>query len=861
MSVDMVTAEYQAPAELGDDPGFEDAAERDVSMVAHEGLDDITFDADDSYLGYPTSDQTVNAPPIPVEDELDYEPSYESPGPVDARLDHQDTVGVDLIPLEDEVGEDNNTAVDSAIPHGVVSEIDAHQIPDDHEAPSDLQIPRSPVATQLSAPGDDDLVGEIDYEDNEESGEAFVEVAQQSGTTHEPDEVDNGGAYLDGHRQSPEESADLEYAVLNSEPSNDHTHTMPPNEEPDSPVSRHGNGDEFDLDAKGHDDHTGLDGVGLDSDAEDALPPAQADLSVHDHHQEPSMSEEEREDNYGGEDDPEYMDVAEIDDQALDEFSTRPQVRIRYRDTTYSLFATSKSDDPYSFFFSDIEALEHPLSQFLAGLREVLSDEITPDEDVLIRIDGLGLEFADTMDKSSLDRITFGAIVDLHERLAKADNPNTRDVVLLVYLVTRPNAMRRLDSLLDAASIGEGLSAYHVSYPDYLLIDFPAREDSAETTSESTHHTSNGDVNADLESDQDPDEDAQPDELQGVDQESPPHTNATSDWHESGDVADRDEDLLGDSYDQVIDDARERTSVYSNHSASHKGSPTGPWDHETDNEAVGEQHPEALAYERAESDVEDTRSDQGSGRSDAYLNPAAALDEADEEAEPTYETEERQVASDDQELDEIDDLITEELETSDKGQVDGQVEGEVEGNASGPSYTADDDHDLGTWEDGEHDARVAVGEGILASPLRNTEPREPPEAEAEAQDVDNAQEAIVGEDQPFEMLRRQSAADMANAAASLEHSSASATLDGEEIDLEEVLATADPTDGDQLKDDFENSHEEPPEADEIDWEDNENDGATADGITSPSSNTGKRAREVDDGEVPGDRHDVKRHRT
>ncbi|KAL8304250.1 hypothetical protein RB600_007600 [Gaeumannomyces tritici] len=855
MSVDMVTAEPQAPVGLGDNPDFEDATERDASMVVHESLDDITFDADDGFIGYPTSDQAAGAPTMPVEDELDYEPGYESSGPADTRLDRQSTVGADRTHLEDEVGEDNNSTAGSAVSHGAVSEVDPRRIPDNHESPSGLQIPRSPVTTQLSVPGDDDLVGEIDYEDDGESGEAFVKVAQPSGPTHEPDQVDNEGAYLDGQRQSPEKSAGLEYAVLNPESSNDRTHTTPPNEEPDSPASQQGDGDEFDLDAKGHEDHIGLDGdVGLDPDAEDAMPPAQTDMSVHDHDQERSISGEEREEAY--EEEFEHMDVAEIDDQGSNEFSSRPEVQIRYRDTTYSLFSTSKSDDPYSFFFSDLEALEHPLSQFLAGLREVLSDEITPDEDVLIRIDGLGLEFADTMDKSSLDRITFGAIVDLHDRLVKADNPDAGDVVLLVYLVTRPNAMRRLDSLLDAASIGEGLSAYHVSYPDYLLIDFPVREDSENITSESTPHTSNGDGNADLESDQDPDEDAEPDEHQEIDQESPPRTDAASDWHESGDVADQDEDLLGDSYDQVIDDAHERTSVHSGHSASHETA-TSLWDHETDNEAVGEQHHEALAYTRAESDVEDTRSDQGSGRSDAYLNPGAALEEVDEVAEPTYGMEEQQVDSDDQELDQIDDLITEELETSDKGEVDGQVEGEVggevEGNVGGPSYTAADDHDLETWEDDEHDARVA-------SPVQDTEPRQSREAGAEAGDAGNDQEAVVGEDQPFEMLRRQSAAGTANAA-SLEHSSASATLDGEEIDLEEVLATADPTDDNHLDDGFENPHKEPLDADEIDWEDHENDGAVADGITTPLSNTGKRAREVDDGEVPSDGHDVKRHRS
>jgi len=452
------------------------------------------------------------------------------------------------------------------------------------------------------------------------------------------------------------------------------------------------------------------------------------------------------------------------------------------------------------------------------------------------------------MEKSSLDRITFGAIVDLHDRLVKADNPDKQDVVLLVYLVTRPNALRRLDSLLDGASIGQGLSAYHISYPDYLLIDFPPKEDSKETTAQSTPRTTNGYSNADFESDLGSDEDGEPDEIQGADPESPSHTNATPPWDGSEGGADQDEDLLGDSYDQVIDEAHERTSACSHHSGSRQSSPSGSWDHETGGEAAGEQQTEASAYERAQSDVKDTDSNQGSDRPDADSNPDIALDEIDEEIETAYKRQEPQAGPDEQELDRIDDLITEELETSDKGEVEGDM-------ATGShSYTADDKHGLGSWEDGGHDAGVADGEGSLALPAQDPEPHTPREAGGGAWDASNAEEAVLTEDQPFEMLRRQSAVDTADVA-SLDHSSASATLDGEEVDLQEVLSTVGPAEDDRLKDDVEDSREEAPEADEIDWDDNENDGAVADGITStPSSNTGKRAREVDDGEGPGDGH-------
>ncbi|KLU87606.1 hypothetical protein MAPG_06603 [Magnaporthiopsis poae ATCC 64411] len=855
MSVDMVLAEHQAPAELGDEPGFDDVVEQDVSMMAHEGLDDITFDADDGYIGYSAPDEAAQGPALSIDQQPVQGLSDEESGLVDTHLDQDGAVDADLLPLADAVEEENDTAADTVIAHTTVSEeVGASEFPEDHQSRSGLQAAGSPVTARPSMSEDDGLAEEIDYEDNEGNGEILLEVVQQFEPTHENEADGDEGVYPNGQEQDPRKPADLEQAALSPEPNDDPTHTMPPNEEPDSPATQQGGEDAFDVNAKDHEDDAGPEGMGLDPDAERALSPDQADLSVEDHHQR-SISEDDQEEDYDGEEDVDYMDVAEVDDQASDEFSARPHVRIQHRNTTYSLFSGSTSDDPYSFFFSDLEALEHPLSQFLAGLREVLSDEITPDEELLIRIDGLGLEFAETMEKSSLDRITFGTIVDLHDRLVKADNPHNQDVVLLVYLVTRPNTLRRLDSLLDGASIGEGLSAYHISYPDYMLVDFPPKEDSKETTAQSTPRTTNGYSNADFESGLGPDEDDEPDEIQDADPESPSHTNVTPDWHGSAGGADQEEDQLGDSYDQVIDETHERTSACSRHSGSRQSSPSGSWDHETGGEAVGEQQTEASAYERAQSEVKDTDSNQGSDRSDAYSNPDVALDEIGEETEPAYQRQEHLASSHEQELDRIDDLITEELETSGKGEAEGDV-------ATGsPSYTADDKHDLGSWEDGLHDAEVADGEGSVVSPTRDPEPNTPREAGGEAWDAINAQETVITDDQPFEMLRRQSAADTADLA-SLDHSSASATLDGEEVDLQEVLSTVGPAEDDQLKDDVENPHEEAGEADEIDWEDNENDGIVADGITStPSSNIGKRVREVDDGEGPGDGHDVKRHRT
>lgn len=70
-------------------------------------------------------------------------------------------------------------------------------------------------------------------------------------------------------------------------------------------------------------------------------------------------------------------------------------IYISYGETDYRLFAKSEDDDPNQYFLTDKSALDASLTQFLTNLREVISKEISPLDDLVLQVDGLGLEFSE----------------------------------------------------------------------------------------------------------------------------------------------------------------------------------------------------------------------------------------------------------------------------------------------------------------------------------------------------------------------------------------------------------------------------------------------------------------------------------
>ncbi|KAI1360635.1 hypothetical protein F5Y08DRAFT_44690 [Xylaria arbuscula] len=139
------------------------------------------------------------------------------------------------------------------------------------------------------------------------------------------------------------------------------------------------------------------------------------------------------------------------------EIVDRYGVCISYGQTDYRLFASSDDDDPNQYFLTDKMVINLPLSRFLTSLREVISEEISPLDDLVMEIDGLGLEFSESTTPDFLDKFTFGDLMILYDKLAKNDNDESCPPIY-GFLTVKPNCSRRMMALGESANSGRGLS-------------------------------------------------------------------------------------------------------------------------------------------------------------------------------------------------------------------------------------------------------------------------------------------------------------------------------------------------------------------------------------------------------------------
>lgn len=133
---------------------------------------------------------------------------------------------------------------------------------------------------------------------------------------------------------------------------------------------------------------------------------------------------------------------------------------VRYGETDYQLFASDPDDDPSNYFFKDTSALDLPLGEFLSGIRSVISEEVSPLDELVLHIDGLGLEFGESMTNQILEEYTFGHILSLYDSLVQNDaNKEVIDAPeLYMYLMVRPNCLQRLLALQVQAASGRCLT-------------------------------------------------------------------------------------------------------------------------------------------------------------------------------------------------------------------------------------------------------------------------------------------------------------------------------------------------------------------------------------------------------------------
>lgn len=156
----------------------------------------------------------------------------------------------------------------------------------------------------------------------------------------------------------------------------------------------------------------------------------------------------------------------------INALSLSRKVVVAYQSTDYALFSASESDDPDSYFLSDLTFTEKPLVDLFAAIRNVIHEDLSADDELCVSVEDLGLEFNET--SAPIHEVTFGQIMSLHEKLLRNDGVESPSA-LYIFLGTRPNYFSRLANLTAGAAEGKGLSEL-VTWDEYS----ESRDESAE---------------------------------------------------------------------------------------------------------------------------------------------------------------------------------------------------------------------------------------------------------------------------------------------------------------------------------------------------------------------------------------------
>ncbi|KAM0334158.1 hypothetical protein ACHAQA_001178 [Verticillium albo-atrum] len=209
-------------------------------------------------------------------------------------------------------------------------------------------------------------------------------------------------------------------------------------------------------------------------------------------------------------------------DTPEEEDAEMPVVTVLWHGVEYPLFYNSVGSEGRDCFFHDLSVLQCKMEELLASLRRVLADDVADRDELVLQVEELGLEFAESSHPDQFSEITLGSILQVFDHLVKNKDPEaTRPMYAL--LITRPNCSKRWSSLIEDAWNGKNI--------DEISYSFSAREqdaiDEAEVEAE----------DAEMFLHQDDLDDEMGDDFGDlVEQENPADDEPENSYNESGDV-------------------------------------------------------------------------------------------------------------------------------------------------------------------------------------------------------------------------------------------------------------------------------------------------------------------------------------
>ncbi|KAM0384437.1 hypothetical protein ACHAPY_001816 [Fusarium culmorum] len=189
--------------------------------------------------------------------------------------------------------------------------------------------------------------------------------------------------------------------------------------------------------------------------------------------------------------DPEHAELSASDEdlngKPNDDF---PAITVQYKGDEFPMFSTTTNS-----FFADTSVLDQPLEELLAGLRTELENEVATDDDLVLQVDELGLEISEVRDSPSfrcepanmicqatqgelMSNVTFRQVLEIFDLLVKNQDPDSSRT-MYTYLFTKPNAERRLESLIESATAGKGLDEVIHLFETPMTVDTSMLETTA----------------------------------------------------------------------------------------------------------------------------------------------------------------------------------------------------------------------------------------------------------------------------------------------------------------------------------------------------------------------------------------------
>lgn len=350
-----------------------------------------------------------------------------------------------------------------------------------------------PVVDQ---PTDLNTAPEIGYEDEEERAESAIHEQAHSEATEDSDkrteaeleaevEYQDEIGYDDEDAVATDSNADLgstDPAEANPRGSNVSSDGQSESVRVGEDVSNEvpANGEDAilhqDVDSDEHYENTDPRG-NLADDEEDKS----ADPTVSDHltaQEFEEMDHEQYDVDHHEEPYPAPSDIDKAIQDLADSLAQVPNIEVLYNEACYSLFGTS-DDDPESYFLSDVRELDRPLSQFFASLRAIISSEIGPTDELMIRFDPLDFEFGERSNEKFLSR-SLREILDCHAALAAKDSSISPDPA--IQLIVQRDSEEHFLELLADVECGDDQSNHSEDLEASEMHDGQMQHESSEGT-------------------------------------------------------------------------------------------------------------------------------------------------------------------------------------------------------------------------------------------------------------------------------------------------------------------------------------------------------------------------------------------